>query len=156
MPRYMACGNGKVGRRFYNQGLKVDVYDKCLLATKNHYEALNSLPEEEFAKQSLTTCGGWTQTTYVPPPRTFTVTGLSQTFQQFDPGKTSTSSRKKAKLSQEPTVRDKEEDDIKVSTWATRSSTALGVTFKSIDSWLEPATTSLLPTAWQLAEAGMV
>jgi len=108
----MAYGNGKAGRRFYNQGLKVDVYDKCLLATKNRFEALNSLPEEEYAKQSLTTRGGWIQTTYVPPPRTFTVAGLSQAFQQFDPGKTSTFSRKKAKLSQEPPVGDNGEDDI--------------------------------------------
>jgi len=84
----MAYGNGKAGRRFYNQGLKVGVYDKCLLATNNRFEALNSLPEEEYAKQSLTTRGGWIQTTYVPPLRTFTVAGLSQAFQQFDPGKT--------------------------------------------------------------------
>ena len=108
----MAYGNGKAGRRFYNQGLKVDVYDKCLLATNNRFEALNSLPEEEYAKQSLTTRGGWIQTTYVPPPRTFTVAGLSQAFQQFDPGKTSTFSRKKDKLSQEPPVGDNGEDDI--------------------------------------------
>jgi len=109
MPRH--GGNGKDGRRFYNQALKANVYDKCFLATKNRFDALNTIPEEEYRKQTLTTSGGWTQTTFVPPPRNLTTPSLSPAFRQYDPGKTSTSGRKRAKTTQEHPVQDKKEDD---------------------------------------------
>ena len=103
--------SGKFKRRFYNQSLKTNMYDKCLLATRNRFEALNTIPEEEYVKQTLTMRGGWTHTTYVPPPRTSTLTDISQAFRQYDPGKTSTANRKRAKPSQEHPVQDKKEDD---------------------------------------------
>jgi hypothetical protein len=63
----MVDGKGKAGKRFYNKALKTNVYDKCPFATKNRFEALNTIPAEEYVKQTTRTRGGWTQTTYVPP-----------------------------------------------------------------------------------------
>jgi transposase len=105
----MARHGGKAGRRFYNRALNAEVYNKCLLATKNRFEALNTIPEEEYVKQTLTTSGGWTQTTYKPPSSTSMTNGLSQAFRQYDPGKTSTSSRKRAKTAQERPTQAQEE-----------------------------------------------
>jgi hypothetical protein len=103
--------SSKASRRFYNQALKASVYDACPFATENRFAMLNAISVEEYLKQTVITSGGWTLTTYVPPPRTSTTTGFSQAFQQFDPGKKSAPSSKKAKLVQEPPVRDKGEDD---------------------------------------------
>ena len=107
----MSAGNGKFKRRFYNQALKANVYDQCWFATENRFAALNTIPIEKYSKKTITTRGGWTLTTYMPPRRACTTMNFSQAFQEFDPGKTSTSSSKKARVDQQQTADHNKEDN---------------------------------------------
>ena len=77
--------NRKAGQRFYNKDLKAQVYDVCLVATENPFEALNTIAADEY--YYLQKEGSWTQTTYVPPsPVTLPRQSLSLPFREFDPG----------------------------------------------------------------------
>ena len=87
-------------RRFYNASLKANVYDKCLVATRNRYEALSTLEEEEYDCEEHRE-GPWKQTTFVPTCLVWDQPfHLSEAFRSFDPGgKKADTSNKQAKKS---------------------------------------------------------
>ena len=77
----------KASRRFYNRALKASVYDQCLVATANRFEALNTIPASEYYNEPVRR-QGWTQTTWThgtkewKPPH-----DLAAPFRLFDRGK---------------------------------------------------------------------
>ena len=106
---------GKASRRFYNEALlKEQVYDACLVATENPFDALNTIPADAYycyeEAKSLSSC--WTQSTYVPPPSGLGPPRLSlaQPFHGFDPGKKDApKSNKKARTNQPKPSKKKDE-----------------------------------------------
>ena len=105
----------KALRRFYNEDLKEDVYDACLVATENPFDALNTISADGYYVDSPAYReGSWIQTTYVPPPVALEPPrlSLSQPFRGFDPGKKETAAKPKKKpRTAAPRVREEEEEE---------------------------------------------
>ena len=98
---------GKASRRFYNENLKESVYDACLVATVNPFDALNTISDDEYYLDDSAS-RYWTQTTFVPPAF-IAPPSLSQPFRGFDPGKKEEPSNKRAKT-QQPACKSRESD----------------------------------------------